>query len=47
MFAGLVLGTDRYHFLETDSDIFKTFFADIWSAADIQLATDTDICLPI
>jgi len=35
--------TDRYHFFETDIDIFKNIFTDIWPAADIRLATDTDI----
>jgi len=38
----LLLQTDRYHFVETDTDIF-IFFIDIWPAADIRLATDTDI----
>jgi len=31
-----VLEADRYHFFETDTDIFKFF-------SPIQLATDTDI----
>jgi len=35
--------TDRYHLFETDTDIFKKFFTDIWPAVDIRLATDTDI----
>jgi len=34
---------DRYHFFETDTDIFKNFFTDIWPSADIRLATDTDV----
>jgi len=29
-------------FFETDTDIFKQNFTDIWSAADIVLTTDTD-----
>jgi len=36
-----VLDTDLYHFVETYTDIIK-FFTDIWPAADIRLATDTD-----
>jgi len=34
--------TDRYHFFESDTDIFN-FFTDIWSVVDIVLVTDTDI----
>jgi len=30
-------------FFETDTDIFKKNFTDIFPAADIRLATDTDI----
>jgi len=33
--------TDRYHFFETDIDIFN-FFTDNWLAADIRMATYTD-----
>jgi len=46
----LIIEIDRYHFFETDTDIFKKFFTDICAVADIWLATDTDIkkiCLPI
>jgi len=34
---------DRYHFFETDTDIFKNIFIDIWSVSNIRLATDADI----
>jgi len=37
------LETDRYHFVETETDIFKTFFTDIWPVTDIRLTTDTDV----
>jgi len=37
------LEADRCHFFETDTDIFKKIFTDIWPAADIRLATHTDI----
>jgi len=40
--GGSKLETDRYHFLEIDTDIFN-FFTDIWPTADIRLVTDTDI----
>jgi len=35
------LETNRYHFFDTDTDIFKTFFTNFWLVADIQLSTDT------
>jgi len=34
--------TNRYHFFETDTDIFKKIFMD-WPIATLQLATDTNI----
>jgi len=39
-----MIETDRYiYFFETDTDVFKKFFTNICPAADIRLATDTDI----
>jgi len=35
-----ILETDRYHFVETDTDIFNFFFTKICPAAHIRLATD-------
>jgi len=38
-----MLEADRYHTYETNTDIFKKIFTDIWSVADIRLATNIDI----
>jgi len=35
-----ILEADRYHFVETDTDILKFSFTDIWPVADIRLTTD-------
>jgi len=35
--------TDRYHFVETDIDIFYFFHRYLAGCADIRLETDTDI----
>jgi len=37
------LETDRYNFFEIDTNIFKIFFTDICPAANIRLATDTNV----